>query len=53
MTTKQEAITEAQKDAIEAQFHVELRSISYDLGGSLADMVENCLSRALNKLIKS
>lgn len=29
---------------LKARFHEELRVLRYDLGGSLADMVEDCLA---------
>lgn len=37
-------------DKIKSEFHLQLRNISYDVSGSTADMVENCLAKALNEI---
>lgn len=35
---------------IKSEFHHQLRKISYDVSGSTADMVENCLAKTLNEI---
>lgn len=38
-------------EELKARFHDELKAISYDLGGSLVDMVEDCLAAAIKSTL--